>query len=59
MENKVRVLSNEEGKLLLDALEGRGRIATMLSLYNGLRSSEVFRLRWDDVDFEGGGVEDV
>lgn len=54
MENKVRVLSDEEGKLLLDALEGRDRIATMLVLYDGLRSSEVFRVRWDDIDFERG-----
>lgn len=54
MKNKVRVLSDEEGKLLLDALEGRDRIATMLGLYAGLRSSEVFKVRWVDTDFERG-----
>lgn len=54
MENKIRVLSDEEGRLLLDALEDRDRIATMLGLYAGLRSSEVFRVRWDDIDFERG-----
>lgn len=54
MERKVKVLTDDEGKLLIDTLEGRDRIATMLGLYAGLHSSEVFKVRWDDVDSERG-----
>lgn len=51
---KVRVLSEEEIKLLLNTLEGRNRIVVLLGLCVGLRSDEVFRLRWNDINFEKG-----
>lgn len=54
---RQRFLTQEEATLLLNALRRRSvqvaRISTM-SLYGGLRLSEVLALSWSNVDFKNG-----
>ncbi len=53
---KTEVLTEPEMKALLSAVEldhdpqSRGIVLT--ALYTGMRRSAIFRLRWDDLDFE-------
>ena len=52
---RVRFLSTEEAKQLLEKLSSRSRQVhdeTLLALFCGLRTREVFYLTWGDVDFE-------
>ncbi len=50
----IRILEKEEIRLLLNTLKGRDRIAVSLGLCFGLRLCELFRLRWDEIDFAKG-----
>ena len=45
------VLTPAEFKLLLDHLEIRERALVLLAASTGLRQSELFALRWGDIDF--------
>lgn len=52
---RVRFLSTEEAKQLLEKLSSRSRQVhdeALLALFCGLRAREVFYLTWGDVDFE-------
>jgi integrase len=46
------VLTPSEIKLLLDRLAARERILVLLAASTGLRQSELFGLKWCDIDFE-------
>ena len=48
------VLIPAEIKLLLDNLEIRERTLVLLAASTGLRQSELFALRWGDIDFSQG-----
>lgn len=60
LDNKrERYLSPEEADALLKELQKRsGQLyqISMLSLYCGCRASEIFRLKWGDVDTEDGTI---
>ena len=45
------VLEIKEVQLLLDALDVRERTMVLLDVVTGLRASELFGLKWTDVDF--------
>lgn len=54
---RERFLSHEEADALLAYLKGQSlqlHNITLLSLHCGLRASEIFRLKWGDVDLERG-----
>lgn len=54
---KQRFLSEFEAAELLDTIKARSLTlyyVCMTSLYAGLRASEIFRLRWADVDLSNG-----
>jgi integrase len=46
------VLTPYEIKLLVDGLELRERTLVLLAASTGLRQSELFGLKWDDINFE-------
>lgn len=48
------VLTGAEIKLLVDDLPLRERTLVLLAASTGLRQSEIFGLKWCDVDFEHG-----
>jgi integrase len=43
-----------EIKALIDGLALRGRTLVLLAASTGLRQSEIFGLKWGDIDFERG-----
>jgi integrase len=48
------VLTPAEIKLLLDNLKSRERTLVLLAASTGLRQSELFALKWGDIDFSQG-----
>lgn len=56
---RERFLSHEEAEALLSYLKGQSlqlHNITLLSLHCGLRASEIFRLKWGDVELERGVI---
>ena len=47
-------LTSEEGAMLMAASKGQMHTLVVIGLCAGLRKSEIFRLRWEDVDFDRG-----
>ena len=60
--NNIRTedLSSEQLQNLLQALDASPDIMTAnlmrMALYTGMRRGELFKLRWDDIDFERGFI---
>lgn len=48
---RTRVLSEEEEKVLFDAISDEHKALPLTALHTGLRRSELFRLRLEDLDF--------
>ena len=46
-----RALTLSEIKLILDTLEGRDYLMCLISLFTGLRLSDVLSLQWSNIDF--------
>lgn len=56
---RVRFLSHDEAKTLLDALKARSQQLhdiSLVSLHCGLRAGEIFNLCWQDLDLERGQI---
>ena len=56
---RVRFLSHEEAKTLLDALKARSQQLhdiALVSLHCGLRAGEIFNLTWQALDLERGQI---
>ena len=51
-----RVLSQSEQKTVESALNARGDLSALISMYLGLRLGEVCGLKWSDIDWEKGTV---
>lgn len=60
MDNRrVRFLSHEEAKTLLNALQARDRLAhdvALMSLHSGMRAGEILALRWGHIDNDRGVI---
>lgn len=56
-QKKFRFLSLEEISLVLAHSEGIVRVILMTAIHTGMRRSELFRLEWNDVNFEAGYIE--
>ena len=55
---RLRFLTHKEADNLLENLKGRSiqlHNIALLSLHCGLRASEIFRLKWQDIDLNQGG----
>lgn len=50
------ILTFEEAMQLLKALNPRERVMVLVELGTGLRRSELFALKWKDIDFENGQI---
>ena len=57
---KTECLSSEQLKRLLDAIEADSNIQAKnlmkMALFTGMRRGELFRLQWEDIDFQSGTV---
>lgn len=53
---RVRVLSAEEERRLLDACPPRLRLVVLIALNTGMRRGEILGLRWRDIDLEHGFI---
>lgn len=53
---RVRALTDDEARRLLEALDGQAWLCSYLALGTGLRRGEVMGLRWQDIDFEAGTI---
>ncbi|KAB2834359.1 MAG: tyrosine-type recombinase/integrase [Candidatus Brocadia sp.] len=51
---RTRVLATGEITMLLDKLQGKDRLMTLVSVLTGMRLNEVLKLQWQDVDFTKG-----
>ncbi len=55
-EARTRFLTTDEIEKLLTAASNRFRPLLTLALHTGMRKGEIFRLRWQDIDFQTGLV---
>jgi len=49
---KVRFLSNEEERTLLQTIDPRFHSHLLLSIHTGIRMSEQYSLNWSQINFE-------
>lgn len=54
MQTRDRVFTTNEIALLLDSLQWKDRLMTLVSVLTGMRLNEVLKLRWRDIDFTRG-----
>ena len=52
----MRYLTNDEEARLRKALGEEHWAKVLVALHTGFRRSDVFRLRWEDVDFQNGTI---
>lgn len=52
--DEIEVLSVDEQRRLIDAVDGRDRILLMTALATGLRQGELLGLKWGDLDLKDG-----
>ncbi len=55
-DGEIQIYTPDEGRRLLDAADARRRPYFVLAMFCGLRRSEIFRLRWEDVNLKGRTV---
>lgn len=55
-QTRDRVLSIHEIGLLLDSLQGKDRLMTLVSILTGMRLNEVLSLKWHDIDLAKGQI---
>lgn len=55
-ESRTRFLTTEEIEKLLAGASNHLRPLLTLALHTGMRRGEIFRLRWQDIDFQNGLV---
>jgi len=53
-QTRSRVLTTGEIALLLEKLQGKDRLMTLVSVLTGMRLNEVLKLQWQDIDFTKG-----
>ena len=51
-QKKFRFLTIEEVHVFLNACPGYAKPIFLTAIHTGLRRSELFRLEWEDIDFE-------
>jgi integrase len=53
---RTTILTPAEIKVLVDGLRIRERISVLLAVSTGLRQSELYGLKWRDIDFVQGAM---
>jgi len=54
---RIVLVTTEQYRQLLPRLLQHCRVMEILAICLGLRASEILRLRWEDIDLEGGRLQ--